>query len=281
MANPSPQATSSTARVSLSPGAIGLLLPVALLAPGFLAWSPYPRIDGTGLTFLATLPVALLVLWRRRAGLPHQLLLPLGLWLLILGPALLMDSATDSLGRLRGMVLLTTGLLAFLGGASLERGERATLAAGLLCLGLLFGLPALLLGALGSDLAWAGVLGNPGALSQVLVPAGAAAVALLTRVQAGKTRLFCAAALATAALHAFLAPVHAGLISLLVASLAVTLFSRLRASLRVAPFAIAVILGLLLMGARSRDGGAPTIDTAPQTSAAQAGAAQDTVDLDG
>lgn len=239
--------------------AVLVLLPALLPAFGLLAWSPYPRVDGAGLALLSALPLGLLAFSRLRSEEWPRCALPLACFLIILGTTWSVGVPEGSFGATRARVLLGAGLLAFLGGASLRFAERVTLVACVALLGLAYGIPALVIGltsdAESAGLGWAGVLGNPGPLNQVLVPAGAAGIALLTRVHGTRARVLAAAAIGLGAAHAALAPVHTGLVALIVVGLVVTLLSTVKPLVRVIPFALAGALGLLLLIGGGRDAG--------------------------
>lgn len=195
--------------------ALAMLLPAALLAwpgPGaLLAGVPTAASSGAGLTLLASIPAAALLLARRVARRTPGLLL---LLVPVCIAALRAGTVSDTFGADRALCVLVAGVVQLLCAASLGERGRRTLVAGFVALGALWLLRA------GLDPAgeFTGTLENTGDLSEAALPGALCGLALYARSgsAAGLT-----AGLAFA-LYVALVPVHAGTVALVAALAALT-----------------------------------------------------------
>jgi O-antigen ligase/tetratricopeptide (TPR) repeat protein len=191
-------------------------LPWLLLLPLFvLAW-PVPSLFGgdplttelsaLGVATLALLPLAGWCLWKRPRPSRGSTLLFIALFL----PANF-GQRTDSLELDRGLLTFLMCFLVSNGAAQLSAHGREMIVRGAAALAVLLLLPALLDGAGG----WGGVLGNSGELSGAALPGALCGAALWTR-SAGKWQWLGMTAVGLFLMHAVLAPVIAGLMSIVV-----------------------------------------------------------------
>ena len=201
--------------------AVLLLLPGLLLAlPAPLAplwFDPYPRLAGAGFAALASVPVALFLLWfpgrfTRGRDIRGAFLLTL---LLLLGLAfVLLGGATDTFEARRALVLFAACAVLLVGAGHLEATGRRWLVRGTLVSSVAWTGFALFHYALAADGHLSGVLGNTGPLSQAALPGAAVGTWFILR----RRRVWVVPgvlALGLYLVHASLAAVNAALVSIL------------------------------------------------------------------
>jgi O-antigen ligase len=215
-----------------------LLLPVALVAWPFfwpftapLEDDPYPHVAGAGLLALALVPAALGVALARAPIRWRTLLGVVGLWAWIAAQAFL-TAPVDPFEARRAVVHAGLLVLGFAGGFALARGVRRDVLLGLALLSLALTGGALARFFFGNAGHLAGVLGNSGLLSQAALP-GAVAGAWLalaprdgSRAPRHAARALGLAAFLAFVVHAALAPVWAGALSLALALALAALLER-------------------------------------------------------
>jgi hypothetical protein len=216
-----PPATSQTAAPPSAERSLGaqllpwlLVLPVALLGLPFESWlsrfDPEPTLTATALVALALWPVSLATFGARPKRPWHvaALAIPIVVTLSALG-------GTDQVEGLRATIQSGVLALGFLGATQLDRKGRRVLCRGLVLLALLFLVPGLIAAIGSGPMALAGPLGNVGPTNQVAL-AGAAIGVWMVTLRRGSWRYMGGAAALAFALHAVLAPVLAGGLSLVV-----------------------------------------------------------------
>ncbi len=204
--------------------ALLLLLPSALLLGPWqvlfqTAFDPLPTAGAAGAALLAGVPAAIHLVRLGRAPRLPDLVLLLGV-LIGIGGAL-HAGVSDSFGRDQALCVLALFALGFLGGASLREQGPRVLAGGLMVLGAIALLPALL-----AHVGWApapfdqlglgGAPGNTGYLSHAYLPGAAVGLGFVLW-HGDKRRLFGALLFAAALAHAHVAPVLTALVALGVA----------------------------------------------------------------
>lgn len=216
-----PTATSPTAAPPSSERSLGaqllpwlLVLPVALLGLPIESWlsrfDPEPTLTATALVALALWPVALAT-WGARPKRPWHmvaLVIPIAVALSAMG-------GSDRVEGLRSAIQSGVLALGFLGATQLDRKGRRALCRGLVLVALLYVVPGLVASIGDGPEALAGPLGNVGSTNQVAL-AGAAVGVWMVTLRRGSWRWTGGAAAVAFALHAVLAPVLAGGLSLVV-----------------------------------------------------------------
>ena len=194
---------------------------------------PFPHLSGAGYVGLLALPVALFLPFAAQGGRVRGLRILAVLWGFIVS-ATLVGNPVDSFEARRSLVMASSWLVLFLGGALLDSSGRRLFNRGLLVLSIvLIGASFVRNLTLGEE-SLPGVLGNPGPLSQAALP-GAAIAAWYIATRRGLYWALGWLAFGLFLAHVGLAPVYAGGLSLtcaLVASSFLSPWTRRNAQVR-------------------------------------------------
>jgi len=226
----------------------GLLAALLLLGPLLLA-IPGPlgplhqaftavELTGTGIVLLAALPAAWLVAFRPNKRATFAAYLVIGLWLAFELSAMVRQTA-DTLERDRALTLLVVGVVLCFCAAGLRETGRAVLGRLLCLLSLVLLLPPLVEATLGATRLFltggdpanavatlAGVLGNPGELSNAALPGALFGVLLAGRAK-GPWRILGFVAAGSLLLHATFAPAITALVAAVVGGVLAAALSRM------------------------------------------------------
>ena len=199
-----------------------LLLPAALLLwPDVLMHTPVPASMAIGVTVLALLPAAVLLLFQAPSSLPRPVWI---LGLIVTWATVRSLDAGDSFEARRVMLSLWSALTLVLGGLSLGPLGRTILRTGIVLASLL---------ALGQA-AWlatpGGLLGNSGDLSEAALPGALLGIACFAEARPRAGWLGAILVLAFA-VHAALVPVWTGALALAIAALAPLVLSGVQPAL--------------------------------------------------
>jgi len=224
--------------------ALLLLFGVFVLAiPG--PWGPLHQafaaveLTGTGILLLAALPVAWLVVLRPSERSVLSTYLVVGLWLAFVASAWVRVTP-DTLEKDRALSLLVTGVILCAAAGGLEERGRVVLGRLLCVFTLVLLLPPLIEASLGSlrlfltggdpgdaTATLAGVLGNPGELSNAAIPGALFGVLLAGRAK-GAWRLLGAIAAGSLLIHAAFAPALSTLCAAFIVGLVASIASRMQ-----------------------------------------------------